>query len=120
MLKSNGLLLIVVPHDLRHSNVLTSRDDRLNPDFPEFSYHVHNYNLETLEYLAKSTSFDVIKAERFDAVMSWRARWPRIVSILFSISLPLLPYFVFKMLDAKATKAGYPAMQALTLCVKKA
>ena len=119
VLKPDGVLLIVVPHDLQHSDVLAERDARINPRFPESSYHVSNYNLETLEYLAKLSGFELKKAERFDAVMSWRDRWPRSVAQLFSIALSVLPYSLFKVLDAKAVRAGYSGRQALIFCGKK-
>jgi SAM-dependent methyltransferase len=118
VLKPGGRLLIAVPHDLRHSQLVVDRDARRNPAFPASSYHVHNYNIETLAYLVGASRFEVQKAERFDAVMSWRTRWPRVAAILFSTAMPILPYVFFRKLDATASKAGHPSMQALVFAAK--
>jgi len=109
VLKPGGLLLVVVPHDLRHTKVLADRAERLNPEFPKSSYHVSNYNLESLTYISRRSGFEIIKGERFDAIMSWRDKWSRGVAMLFS-SLAVLPYFLFRALDNKAMRYGYPAM----------
>ncbi len=120
VLKPNGLLLVAVPHDLNHREVLADQHMRRNPNFPDSSYHVSNYNVETLEHVAKMSNFTIEHSERFDSVLSWRCKkWPRSIAMLFSISLPILPYYLFKILDSKAERAGYPGMQALIFCCKK-
>ena len=118
VLKPGGRLVVVVPHDAMHAEVMPDRETRRNPQFPTASYHVHNYNLETLMHLARSCSFAIEKAERFDAVMSARRRWPRLFTMLFSFTLPLVPYAIFKVVDKRAKDAGYPCMQALIVGTK--
>lgn len=118
VLKPGGIALVVVPHDATHSTILASRDARRNPNFPAASYHVTNYNLETLIHIAMSCQFDVKCGERFDAVMSWRRHWARVYAIIFSVAMPIMPYALIEAMDKRAAMAGYPGMQAMIVGVK--
>lgn len=118
VLKPGGRLLVVVPHDLDHSQILADPSTRRNRHFPASSYHVHNYNMETLAHLVRRSRFQIEIAERFDAVSRWRSRWPRAVTVAVSGAMSILPYSMFRLLDAMATKAGYPGMQALVFGMK--
>jgi SAM-dependent methyltransferase len=118
VLKPGGILFLVTPHDADHYNTMVNHDDRRNPRFPDQTYHVWLYNAETIAYMAELAGFHVLKAEKFDAVMEERRRWPRLIQILHSLAATMWPYSWSEALDRRSIRLGYRCQQ-VALVAKK-
>jgi SAM-dependent methyltransferase len=116
--RPEGRLFLLTPLDVHSTSEILARPRRRRPDFPEKSFHVWWYNLETLEDLVKRAGFNIVAAEALDAVGEWRLRWPRPVQIVTSLLLLVIPYGAWRRLDRLAVRLGYRPTQALVVARK--
>ncbi len=116
--RPGGRVFLLAPLDVHSTSEVLSRDLRRNPDFPERSFHVWQYNLRTLEHLMHKAGFYIIQAVALDAVWDWRLSWPRPIQILTSLIFMATPYKVWEQIDRLAVRLGYHPKQALLVASK--
>lgn len=118
VLKLGGILLLCVPHDAEHENLMNSVEERKKPNFPKKTYHVWQYNVETLKSLIMKANFEVLRAERFDAITNQRRDWWRPLQIAHILVLSMAPFSLWNRLDVRAKEKGYAGTQVLIVCQK--
>jgi ubiquinone/menaquinone biosynthesis C-methylase UbiE len=118
VLKPGGKLFLVTPHDAMHFNTMLNPEDRRNPKFPDQTFHVWLYNAETIAFIAESVGFRIVKAEKFDAVMEQRMRWPRVIQLLHAAAAAVWPYSWSEALDRRAIHLGYRCRQVALVATK--
>ena len=118
VLRPKGRAFLLVPMDVDEPAIHRHKDERRNPDFPEKSFHVWRYNLETFTWLVEKAGFFSLEAHRLDAIMHWRLSLGRLAQVAFSLLTALLPFCAWAHLDQLAEKRGYRSKQCLVVCTK--
>jgi ubiquinone/menaquinone biosynthesis C-methylase UbiE len=116
--RPGGYIFLLAPLDIHFTEGILSKEQRLNPDFPERSFHVWRYNLATLKDLINRVGFKVIQASAIDAIWDWRESWPRAIQIVTSLLFVITPYKVWEFLDHIAILKGYHPKQGLIIAQK--
>lgn len=119
VLKLGGKLFLCVPHDAEHENLMKGLEERKNPNFPKKTYHVWQYNVETLKSLIRKANFKILKAERFDAIKNQRRDWWRPLQVAHILALSMASFSLWERLDRSAKEKGYAGTQVFIVCQKE-
>ncbi len=118
VLKPSGKCFLLVPIDVDHGGLLDQEQQRRNPDFPDKSYHVWQYNPETLCWLAEESGLTLLEAQPLDAILDQRLKWNRVLQIGASLFLSVVPYGIWCWLDRLSRDRGYHNRQCLVVATK--
>lgn len=117
--RPGGAAFILAPLDVvRRSDVL-SIADRRNPAFPDDSFHVWRYNIDTLRSLAADAGFDVIEATQCDALSDERRTMSRPHQILLSLLWAMAPHSLWRARDRVSHRRGFLYRQGLVVASRR-
>ena len=118
VLKPGGKCFFLVPLDLDHTRVLKQEEERQNPDFPQATYHVWQYNAETFSWLCEQAGLHVLQSERIDAILAQRLQWNRALQLGASLFFAVAPFRWWQLADAQSQRRGYHGKQCLLVGTK--
>ena len=118
VLKPSGKLFLIVPKDANNEALLENKRGRMNPKYPQESYHVWCFNAITIRYLAEQAGFRVLKVECFDSIMEKIKTRSRFTQLIYSAITSVGPYRLWEHLDRIAHAQGYVQKQVVMVAEK--
>ncbi|MFX0195830.1 MAG: methyltransferase domain-containing protein [Candidatus Hodarchaeota archaeon] len=115
--RPEGKAFFIVPIDIYDENLLLEKNQRLNPKFPENSFHVSSYNLNTFRYIVEKMGFTIIRSYKTDALMDMKETRFRTIKPMGPI-FSILPYTFWSLLDRYTHRRGFHHKQAVVIATK--